>query len=224
VVEALAWGGAFAERWPPMNPAVPLYLRIDREVRGPCDRAMIQRLIESEVITHDTEAALAATGPWVRLESFAEVAAWLPPKKVLGFKAREFAAINSGDAPPLEVSALTAPAKTEGRILRPSHPAELAAPLSAKPAATPNEVEVMVREVERIEALHAPPPPPPKKWRPSRRLKLVVALAVIGNALLVAIPVGYGAWGEMWTMLIWRGWVLLFNAGLVAVYFAIPKE
>jgi hypothetical protein len=108
-------------------------------------------------------------------------------------------------------------------VLRPSHPPDLAAHLAAK-AAAPNEVELMVQEVNRVQAQFAPPPPPPPKWRPSRKLKYVVAAGLLGNLALVAIPVAYGSWGEFWTMLVWQGWVVMFNGGLVAAYFVLPKE
>lgn len=207
-----------------MDPAVPQYLRIDREVRGPCDLATIRRLVENEVVTRDTEAAATAGGPWRSLESFAGVAALLPARRTLGFKAAAFATENTSAAPPVDLRDVIAAANPGGRVLRPSHPPDLAAHLAAKAAAPPNEVELMVQEVNRVQAQFAPPPPPPPKWRPSRKLKYVVVAGVLGNLALVAIPVAYGSWGEFWTMLVWQGWVVMFNGGLVVAYFVLPKE
>jgi hypothetical protein len=207
-----------------MDPTMPQFLRIDREVRGPCDLAAIRRLIENEVVARDTEAALTASGPWQPLESFAGVEALLPARKMLGFKAAAFAVTNTAASPPIDLKDVIAAADSGGRVLRPSHPPDLAAHLAAKAAAPPNEVELMVQEVNRVQAQFAPPPPPPPKWRPSRKLKYVVATGLLGNLALVAIPVAYGSWGEFWTMLVWQGWVVMFNGGLVAAYFALPKE
>jgi len=82
----------------------------------------------------------------------------------------------------------------------------------------------MVRDVQVREAEFAPPPPPPPKRKISRRLMLVLTLALCGNAVLGAIPLMYGTVGDEWGVLILRGWFLIFNGGLVAVYFGLPKE
>ena len=207
-----------------MNPTIPRFLRIDGEVRGPCDLAAIRRLVENEVVSRETEAAGAASGPWFPLEAFTDVAEFLPPRRELGFKATEFDVINPPGSPSLDVREAIASAQTEGLVLRPSHPPDLAAHLAAKAAAPANEVEMMVRAVRQVEAQYAPAPPPPPKWRPSRRLKLMVALAVIGNTLLAAIPIGYGMWGESWTMTILGGWAVLYNGGLALLYFTMPRD
>lgn len=203
-------------------------MRIGGEVRGPYGVGQLKDLAEVGVVAHATEAATERTGPWATLATHPERAKIFPARTELGFKATEFAVLNKPEAAvaphATEVQRELASVRGGARVLRPSHPPELAAHLAEKAAAPPNEIELMVREVQAIEAKFAPAPPPPKKWRPSERLKFIGALALLGNGVLVAIPVAYGAWGEFWTMIIFRGWFVIYNGALLVAYFLLPKN
>jgi hypothetical protein len=82
----------------------------------------------------------------------------------------------------------------------------------------------MVCGVRAREAEFAPPLPPPPKRKVSRRLVLVLALAIGGNAVFAAIPDVYGAFGDVRAIPISPGWALITTGGPVVVYFAPPKE
>lgn len=205
------------------------FVRIGAEVRGPYSAGQLAALAEAGVVTPVTEAALHAAGPWRPLETHPAQAAIFPPRAVLTFKPTEFPVVNGPGgpdaAPPVEIRDLIAQAAVPGRVLRPSHPPELAAHLAAQQAAgAENEVAAMVRDVQAREAEFAPPPPPPAPWRPSARLKWTVGLALAGNGLLAAIPTAYGAWDDPTSMLIVSGWAALWNAALAGAYFLLPRH
>jgi hypothetical protein len=151
-----------------------------------------------------------------------------PERAPLGFKPTTFAVLNppaAADAAPMNVQEMIARAAVPGKILRPDRPAAIGAgPKPAAPEAEPNEVEAMVREVREAEAKFAPPPAPPPPWRPSGRLKVCAGLALLGNGVIWAIPLFYGSWDDLWSMAIVRGWFVIFNGGLVALYVNLPKE
>ena len=208
-----------------MKPAPGLFVRIAGDVRGPYGVDQLRQLAEVEVITPATEAALSAAGPWARLETMIEVAAVFPPRAKLGFKPAEFAVDNRESAPEVNLRDLIASANG------PSPPA-VAAGMGARIAAgdaekkqkSPNEVAEFVRDVQRREAQFAPPLPPPKPWRPSRRLKFCVVLALAGNATLAAIPAIYGALHDEMSMTLLAAWAVLYNGGVTMVYFGMPRE
>lgn len=211
-----------------MNPSPSYFVRVGGEVRGPYNVGQLKELAEVGVISRTTDAAMERAGPWATLATHPEREEIFPARAGLGFKPTEFAVLNKPEvavAPhATEVQKGLASARGGARVLRPSHPPELAEHLAEKAVAPPNEIELMVREVQALEAKFAPPPPPPKKWRPSGRLKLVGWLALLGNGVLVAIPVAYGAWGEFWTMIMFRGWFVIYNGALVVAYFLLPKN
>lgn len=200
-----------------MNPGRQLFLRIDREVRGPCDLATIRRLTENEVVSRETDAAEAAEGPWVRLETFPEVAEFLPARRVLAFKPTQFEEINVPGASSPDKSSFAAKPPSSGPASPPMLPPVVVAP------AEPNEIEKMVREVQAREAEFAPPPVA-RRRRISTRVKIVVVLAVVCNTALLAIPTAYGAWGDEWSMLVVKAWFLTLNGGLVILYTMLPRE
>lgn len=211
-------------------PATPDYfVRVGAEVRGPYSVGQLTALAEAGVVTPATAAAPHAEGPWSVLETHPAQATIFPPRAALNFKPTEFPTVNGPGGtdmtPPVELRDIIAQAAVPGRVLRPSHPPELEAHRAAQQAAgADNEVAAMVRDVQAREAKFAPPPPPPGPWRPSARLKWVAALALLGNGLLAAIPTFYGAWGDWWTMLIFRGWFVLYNAALIVGYFLLPRR
>ncbi len=209
-----------------MNPpqsAVRYFVRVGREVRGPYDVAQLRQLGDVQVITPATEAALASSGPWFKLESVAECAAIFPPRAELALTEAKFE--TTPDSPePLDLREIIAYSNTLERVLRPSHPPDLAAHHAAKAAADPNDVESMVRGVQAIEAQFAPPPPPPPKWRPSRRLVLIASLAFLGNTMLAAILTFYEGWRHEFSLMISAGIAVIYNGGLLIAYRTLPKE
>lgn len=208
-----------------MKPEPGWFVRMGDEVRGPYAIAQLQQLAEVDVITPATEAAASSAGPWEKLEAMAVAAVVFPPRRNLGFKAAEFTVDNRSSAAPVDlrdvIAAANAPALPPGanRTI-----ARVTAAESGKTPDAANEVSAMVREVGRKEAEFAPPPPPPKPRRPSRRLVFVGVLALLGNAVLVAIPVAYGALGDDLSMSIIRAWAVMFNGGLAVLYCSMPKE
>jgi len=208
-----------------MKPAPGLFVRIAGDVRGPYGVDQLRQLAEVEVIAPATEAAFSAAGPWARLETMVEVAVVFPPRAKLDFKPTEFAVENRDSAPEVNLRDLIASANG------PSPPAvaagmgsRIAAADAAQKSVPPNEVAEIVRDVGRREAQFAPPLPPPKPWRPSRRLKFCVVLAIAGNATLAAILTIYGAWHDEMSMTMLAAWAVLYNGGVTMVYFGMPRE
>ena len=206
-----------------------LFVRVGDEVRGPYLPARLRDLAEAGVVTPATAAAPGCDGPWTPLGEQAARAEIFPERPVLGFRATEFQVLNRAateETAPMNVQEMIARAAVPGKILRPA--AERARPAAAEGAAVaaaePNEVEAMVRAVQAAEEKFAPPPAPPRPWRPSGRLKVCAALALAGNGVLLAIPFFYGSWEDLWSMIIVRGWFVIWNGGLLAVYFNLPKD
>jgi hypothetical protein len=201
----------------------PVYfVRIGAEVRGPCSLAELRALAEAAAITPETEAAPSVDGPWSLMITLPERAAIFPVRIALATKP---GFTPTSDSPtPIQLSEVIAASTTSGPVLRTRR--ELEAEVYRAPPVAPRaeDVQAMVRGVQEREAAFAPPPRPAPKRKISRRLKFVLALAVSGNAALVAIPVTYGALHDEWAMLIFRGWFLIYNGGLVILYFALPKE
>jgi hypothetical protein len=189
---------------PPSSPRH--FVRVHDEVRGPYDVAQLRDLAEAGVVTPDTPAASQLAGPWAALGGHPERDVIFPPRVELPLKPATLPAASDANAPRVILSDIIAAAVTGDRVLRPSHPPDLAAYQAAKTAGPLNEVQEMVRAVNEREAQFAPPPPPPPQ-RPllTRRAKTILVLALIGNSLLLAIPFAYDALGDMWSMVIIRG-------------------
>lgn len=121
---------------------------------------------------------------------------------------------------------MIAAAEVPGKILKLSAGQAAVEPVKAKVEAAPlNEIELMVREVNEVNAKFAGPPLPPPQRRMRANLKLVIALGVPGNGVLLAIPFYHGAREDFWGMhrTVLRGWFVIFNGGLVAVYFVLRR-
>lgn len=203
-----------------------LFLQLDGGVAGPYTPTQVRELAEGTLVTPATPAALSREGPWLPVGDLPQAGEIFPPKAALGFKPAAFENLNSGAAPsaPLPMSG-----KSESVLALkssvPGAPAVGAADSAGvtDPDAPPNNVREMVDEVAAIEASIAPPPPPPKPWRPSGRLQLVAALALLGNGVVCAIPFFYDT-RDVFSETILRGWFAIFNGGLVLIYFQLPKD
>lgn len=210
-----------------MSAPASYFVRVGENVRGPYGVEQLRELAEVGVVTPVTEGAVGKTGPWEKLETHPAREVIFPARAQLGFKATEFAVLNrkvTEEAAPANVQEMIAAAEVPGKILkRTVQQAALEPPVEKAPVA-PNEVEEMVRAVQQVEAKFAPPPRPPPPWRPSGKLKLCVGLALLGNGVILAIPIYYGGWEDFWTMTIVRGWFVIYNGGLVAAYFQLPKD
>lgn len=205
-----------------MNASIAYYVRRGAAVEGPYDLDQLKQLATQRAITPETEAAPAKDGPWSLMITLPEKAKIFPA--AVGFAGgAKFTSTADSDTP-IELDDVIASSATPGPVLRSRQELEADVYRPAKPATPENEVEAMVRGVQTREAEFAPPPPPPPKKKISRRLVLVLTLAVCGNAVLAVIPLMYGTVGDEWGVMILRGWFLLFNGGLVAVYFGLPKE
>lgn len=207
-----------------MNSLPRYFVRVGNEVRGPYEVAQLRQLAEVEVIGPASDVAETREGPWQPAGALPRQAEIFPPRIEHAFKPTDFSVINDATTAPLDFRDLIDQAQVAGRVLRPSHPPDLAAHLAKKAAAEPNEVEAMVREVQAREAEFAPPPPPPPRWKPSRRLVLVVSLAIAGNGLLAAILTFYDAWNHPHSQVISAGLAVIFNGWLPILYYQLPKE
>jgi hypothetical protein len=206
-----------------MNSPLRYFVRINGEVRGPCDLERLRELVEIGLLTAQTDAAERAEGPWARLETWPIHAEVFASREKLALTDAKFE--TTPDAPePVDLRDIIAYSNNLERVLRPSHPQDLTAHLAAKAAAAPNEVEAMVRDVQAREAQFAPPPPPPPKWKPSRRLVLVVSIAVAGNGLLAGIMTYYEGWNHNHSQVIATGIAVIFNGGILIFYHQLPKE
>jgi hypothetical protein len=209
-----------------MNTGQKSFVRVAGEVRGPYDVAQLAGLAEAGVVTPATESAVAMAGPWWPLAAHPAHETIFPPRTELGLKPVEPAMVTGDTAlPRINLTDILEAAVMPGRVLRPSHPPDLAAFEAAKNAAPLNDVQKMVRAVDEAEARFAPPfKLPPRKPLFTRRAKTIVVLAVLGNALLFAIPVAYDALGDTWAMVVFRGWFVLLNGALAILFVAMPKE
>lgn len=206
-----------------MGATAPQYfVRVGRQVRGPCDLARLQALAASREITPDTEVAASADGPWSLLITLPERGAIFSERILLATKPTFEP---TPDSPiPVKLQDVIEDAATPGRVLRSRQELDAEVYRPAKPRPPENEVQAMVQSVQAREAEFAPPPPPAPKRKMSRRFKFIAMLALAGNAALVAIPIGYHALGDEWSMLVIRGWFLIYNGGLVIAYCTLPKE
>ena len=198
------------------------FVRIGADVRGPYALAELSALAAQNVITPETEAAPAVEGPWSLMITLPERAVIFPVR--MGFAAKTSFTPTADSPTPVHLPDVIASGAPAGPLLRSRRELEADVYRAAPAAAPPNEIEAMLRDVQAREAQFAPPPPPPPKRKMSRRLMLVLALAVLGNGVLAAIPIAYGALGDPESMLIFRGWFLIYNGGLVIVYFGLPRE
>lgn len=206
-----------------MNPSIRYFVRFGGEDRGPFDVARLRQLADVGTITSQTEAAERSDGPWVRLAALPAHDEIFVSRPKMAFGEAKFVA--TPDAPDaVDLREVIAASNNLERVLRPSHPPDLAAHLAAKAAAAPNEIEAMVRDVQAREAQFSAPPPPPRRWRPKRNLMLIVTLAVLGNGLLAAIMTYYEGWNHDASTFSATGLVAFFNVGLLAWYHMLPKE
>ena len=190
------------------------HVRIGHEVRGPLDPTQLRELAEGGAITPATEAAAAATGPWRPIRDWPEYPTLFPPRPVLLFKAAEFEAVNRGSTPPVDHRDLIAWAN----LPPPAGAAQgsaLAAPAAPKPEPV-NEVLEIVREVARVDALHAKPMVFPTRPKLSRRFVHYLILAAIGNGLLGCVVLYYSPIDQM-SAVIFAGWAVLSNGGLAFI-------
>lgn len=207
-----------------MNPLPRYFVRVADEVRGPYDVAQLRQLAEVDVITPANEVADTREGPWQRAGALAQQAEIFPPRTEHALKPTDFSVINDAATAPIDFRDIIAQAQVAGPVLRPSHPPDLAAHFAKKAAGEPNEVEAMVREVQARDAEFAPPPPPPPRWKPSRRLVLVVSLALAGNGLLAGILTYYDSWNHNHSQVISTGLAIIYNGWLMILYYQLPKE
>jgi hypothetical protein len=208
-----------------MTATTRYYVRVGAaEIRGPYDVMQLRGLAEAGVVTPQTQVAVERDGSWAVLETLAVQASIFPPRTMLGFKPTAFTRVNDPAPPPPDRAAVISPAASGDRTLHPeklrvdvSHPGEASAPPK-------NEVQEMVCEVLELEAKFAPPRPIPSRKRINQRIKIVAVLALLGNAALGAVVWRYGVLKDEWSMLVIRGWFLIFNGALVIVYFDLQRK
>jgi len=210
-----------------MTRAPTYFARIGEDVRGPFTPVQLRDFAEAGVISRETEVAGSRSGPWLKADALAEREIVFPPAVQFGFRATNYQVLNQGGGAPLPgVDDFLTAAKVDGPVLRPRRDeAAFAVATTTKPTAPLNEVQAMVNEVNAVEARLAPPPAPPRrKRRLSTRLRIVLTLAVLGNAVLAAIPIVYNALGDPWSMLVFKAWFITYNGAMVIVYFSMPGD
>lgn len=194
------------------------YVRVAGEVRGPIGLAQLRDMASVDVITSETEVAPRADGPWARLATLAICAEVFPARRVLGFKAAEFEELNRGTAPAMDPNEAIAqanrpPASFRGREI-------VVSPLGVRGTRDdepPNEVQAMVLEVEQRVAANAPPVVLPRAPGPFPRWPWFVVPSVLGSAGILCIPLLYDRRYDEMSVSILIGWVVLFNALLIAL-------
>lgn len=84
-----------------MPALLPLFVRLNGEVRGPFTPEQLGQLAEVGAITPETEASTIAGGPSVRLKEFPACAALFPGRECLGSKAeaKAFETVNGPGGP-----------------------------------------------------------------------------------------------------------------------------
>lgn len=203
------------------------HVHIRGELRGPFTAEQLRDFGEAGVISRDTEVAATPTGPWVRIEALPERDLVFPPARELALKPTHYEVLNPpGDEPPPSVDEILAAAKTDGPVLRSQREQQAALERElARPAAPLNEVQAMVNEVGAVEARYATQAvPPPRRRRWSTRLKVVLTLAVLGNAVLAVLPFAYDAFGDWVSMVGFKAWFITYNGALAILYTTMPRD
>lgn len=194
------------------------FVRIAGEVRGPLGLEQLRDLGGVEVITPESVVAPSAAGPWTPIATLPICAEVFPARRVIGFKAKEFEEINRGTAPAMDPAEATAqanrsPASFRGREVLVT-PQGLQGTRDGEP---PNDVQVMVLEVGRKIAAHAPPAPPPPRRSLIPRWRWFVIPSFVGTAGIMAIPLLYDRQYDPSSVSILIGWTVLFNLLLVGI-------
>lgn len=201
------------------------FARIHGEVRGPFTPEQLRDFAEAGVIGRDSEVAGTRTGPWLNAGALPERETIFPPATEFAFKLASFEVLNPQDIAPAGVDDFIAAAQADGPVLRSQREKQAALERElAKPVAPLNDVQAMVNAVNADETQFAPPPPPRRKWKPSARLKIVLTLAVLGNAVLATLPFAYDAFGDYVSMLGFKAWFVIYNGALVITYTTMPKD
>ena len=87
-----------------MPALLPLFVRLNGEVRGPFTPEQLGQLAEVGAITAETEVSTSAAGPLVRLQEFPACAALL--SGCLGSEAKAFETVNGPTGHPVELREL----------------------------------------------------------------------------------------------------------------------
>lgn len=199
------------------------FVRLAGEVRGPFAVAQLAEMAEVGAVTPASEAAETREGPWIALEQVPEREIIFPARRVLEFKPTAFESLNTSEQPPVDLRETIAHANRLESVLEKRRAVSPAYRPPEPPPGPANEVESMVRDVAAREAQFAPPLPPPPKRKLSRHAKFVLALGVVGNAVLIALPSIYQARGDQLSMAIFSGWMVLFNIGIIYLYVMFRK-
>ena len=204
-----------------MNTGSITHVRIGGEVRGPLRPTQLHELVEGGAISPATEASASTTGPWRPIRDWPEYPTLFPPRPTLLFKAAEFDAVNRGSTPPVDHRDLIAWANLPPPVGA-AKAAAPAAPAAPKPEPV-NEVLEIVREVARVDALHAKPMVFPERPKVSRRFVHYLILAAIGNALFGCVILYYWPIDQL-SAVIFGGWAALSNGGLAYIMLAmVPR-
>ena len=194
------------------------FIRIAGEVRGPVGIEQLRDLGSVEVITPESLVAPSAAGPWTPIAALPICAEVFPPRRVIGFKAKEFEEINRGAAAAMNpeeaiLQANQPPSSFRGREVLVTPPGRR----GTRDGEPPNEVQAMVLEVGRQIAAHAPPPAPPPRRPRFPRWRWLVFPSVFGTAGIMAIPLLYDRQYDSSSLSILIGWTGLFNLLLVGI-------
>lgn len=194
------------------------FVRIAGEVRGPAAIEQLRELGSIDVITPESLVAPSADGPWTPISQLPICPEVFPARRVLAFKPTDFEQINRGAAPGMNpeqamLEANRMPASLRGREVLVT-PQGLRGPPAGAP---PNEVQIMVEEVGRKIAAHAPPAPPPPRRPRFPRWRWLVIPSVVGSAGIMAIPLLYDRQYDSASVSILFGWTVLFNLLLVGI-------
>ena len=155
-----------------MPALLPLFVRLNGEVRGPFTPEQLGRLGEVGAITAETEVSTSAAGPLVRLQEFPAGAALL--SGCLGSEANAFETVNGPTGHPVELRELIAFANQ-----MPAQSGGVAVPIVPRP----NDVLDILLENARVQAQYEKPVVLAR--RPNRRLVDYLTLMTVVNGFFL---------------------------------------
>lgn len=199
-----------------MEPKRIHFVRVAGEVRGPLALEHLRDLAEAGVLTADAEIAASAGGPWAVLGTVPLCMEVFPARRVLNFRAAEFATVSDAATPAMAPDEVIAqanrpPATFRGREVVVT-PQVWRGTLDHEP---PNEVQQIVQDVGRRVAAHAPPMVLPPLPSPFPRWRWFLTAGVLGSASILSIPLFYERNYDATTVAVLLGWVVLYDGFLV---------
>jgi hypothetical protein len=192
-----------------MPALLPLFVRLNGEVRGPFTPEQLGQLAEVGAITPETEASTTAGGPTVRLQEFPASAALFPGR--LGSEAKAFEMVNGPTGHPVELRELIAFANQ-----MPPQSSEVPVPIVPRS----NDVLEILLENARVQAQYEKPVVLAR--RPNRRLVDYLILMTVVNGFFLGAIILW--WGNSVVFGFGVGGIVVFSAGVTWTMFGVMNR